>query len=273
MEVEDGFFKEEICTLTPDELFDAFLQSTNLSDTLDVFRKLCLSVDVNPRNHKTLYASLKSKLTSWKCKSLWTKIDKRVEHKDYKNRPCVKNKVLIIGAGPCGLRSAIESALLGAYVVVIEKRDRFSRNNVLHLWPFLIVDLKSLGAKKFFGQFCAGAIDHISKYFILIPVLYLLLKWMCTSGICIYVTRDELLSRLSIQVASCIYWNKAFSQMSWTQSLSPKYFQCRLITGSDRSSIILCSNHAYFFNFIDRASYEVLYNMYLLDFQQCDVTD
>ncbi|KAL9984731.1 hypothetical protein ACROYT_G007062 [Oculina patagonica] len=162
MDVEDGFFKEEICTLTPDELFDAFLQSTDLLDTLDVFRKLCSSVNVNPRNHKTLYASLKSKLTSWKCKSLWTKLDKRVEHKEYKNKPCVKNKVLIIGSGPCGLRSAIESALLGAYVVVIEKRDRFSRNNVLHLWPFLIVDLKNLGAKKFFGQFCAGAIDHIS---------------------------------------------------------------------------------------------------------------
>jgi hypothetical protein len=46
--------------------------------------------------------------------------------------------------------------------VVIEKRDRLSRNNVLHLWPFVIEDLRALGAKKFFGKFCAGAIDHIS---------------------------------------------------------------------------------------------------------------
>lgn len=73
-------------------------------------------------------------------------------------------QVLIIGAGPCGLRSAIEAQLLGAKVVVVEKRDRFSRNNVLHLWPFVISDLKQLGAKKFYGKFCAGAIDHISKY-------------------------------------------------------------------------------------------------------------
>lgn len=185
MDEEDGFFKEEICTLTPDELFDAFLQSCNLAETLDVFRKLCQSVDVNPRNHKTLYASLKSKLTSWKCKSLWTKLDKRAEQKDYKNKPCVKNRVLVIGAGPCGLRVAIEAALLGAYVVVIEKRDRFSRNNVLHLWPFLIVDLKNLGAKKFFGQFCAGAIDHISKYFIFFLGLYLCLYFRkCSSCLC-----------------------------------------------------------------------------------------
>lgn len=74
-------------------------------------------------------------------------------------------QVLIIGAGPCGLRTAIEAQLLGAKVVVVEKRDRFSRNNVLHLWPFVINDLKQLGAKKFYGKFCAGAIDHISELF------------------------------------------------------------------------------------------------------------
>jgi len=72
-------------------------------------------------------------------------------------------QVLIIGAGPCGLRIAIECAFLGARAVIVEKRDRFSRNNVLHLWPYLITDLKNLGAKMFFGKFCAGAIDHISE--------------------------------------------------------------------------------------------------------------
>ncbi|NXT92843.1 MICA2 monooxygenase, partial [Anhinga rufa] len=69
---------------------------------------------------------------------------------------------LIIGGGPCGLRTAIELAFLGAKVVVVEKRDTFSRNNVLHLWPFTIHDLRGLGAKKFYGKFCAGSIDHIS---------------------------------------------------------------------------------------------------------------
>jgi len=72
-------------------------------------------------------------------------------------------QVLVIGAGPCGLRIAIECALLGYKVVVVEKRDKFSRNNVLHIWPFVIHDLKSLGAKFFYPKFCAGSIDHISK--------------------------------------------------------------------------------------------------------------
>lgn len=52
---------------------------------------------------------------------------------------------------------------MGARVVLLEKRDSFSRNNVLHLWPFTIHDLRGLGAKRFYGKFCAGSIDHISK--------------------------------------------------------------------------------------------------------------
>ncbi|XP_016130137.1 protein-methionine sulfoxide oxidase mical3a-like, partial [Sinocyclocheilus grahami] len=84
-------------------------------------------------------------------------------HKEYKKgRACANTKCLIIGAGPCGLRTAIELGFLGAKVVLLEKRDAFSRNNVLHLWPFTIHDLRGLGAKKFYGKFCAGAIDHIS---------------------------------------------------------------------------------------------------------------
>lgn len=69
-----------------------------------------------------------------------------------------------MGAGPVGLRLAIDCILLGSEVIIIEKRNTFSRNNVLHLWPFTIDDLRQLGAKKFYGKFCAGAIDHISKY-------------------------------------------------------------------------------------------------------------
>ena len=69
----------------------------------------------------------------------------------------------MIGAGPVGLRAAVEAAFLGAKVDVVEKRSSFTRNNSLHLWPFLITDLKNLGAKKFYGRFCSSTIDHISE--------------------------------------------------------------------------------------------------------------
>nr|XP_046205361.1 F-actin-monooxygenase MICAL2-like isoform X2 [Oncorhynchus gorbuscha] len=145
------------------KLFENFIQASTCKGTLQSFNLLCRLLDLDPQDHETFYCSLKTRLTSWRAKALWTKLDKRTCHKEYKKgQACVGIKCLIIGGGPCGLRTAIELALLGAKVVVIEKRDTFSRNNVLHLWPYTIHDLKGLGAKKFYGKFCAGAIDHIS---------------------------------------------------------------------------------------------------------------
>ncbi|XP_050020130.1 F-actin-monooxygenase MICAL3 isoform X6 [Alexandromys fortis] len=144
-------------------LFDRFVQATTCKGTLRAFQELCDHLELKPKDYRSFYHKLKSKLNYWKAKALWAKLDKRGSHKDYKKgKACTNTKCLIIGAGPCGLRTAIDLSLLGAKVVVIEKRDAFSRNNVLHLWPFTIHDLRGLGAKKFYGKFCAGAIDHIS---------------------------------------------------------------------------------------------------------------
>ncbi|XP_042274261.1 F-actin-monooxygenase MICAL2 isoform X5 [Thunnus maccoyii] len=145
------------------KLFENFVQASTCKGTLQAFNVLCRKLDLDPADNSTFYNSLRAKVTTWKAKALWTKLDKRMCHKEYKKgQACVGTKCLIIGGGPCGLRTAIELALMGAKVVVIEKRDSFSRNNVLHLWPYTIHDLRGLGAKKFYGKFCAGAIDHIS---------------------------------------------------------------------------------------------------------------
>ncbi|XP_040266345.1 F-actin-monooxygenase MICAL2 isoform X8 [Bufo bufo] len=145
------------------QLFENFIQATTCKGTLQAFNILTRQLDLDPKDYRHFYSKLKSKVTSWKAKALWSKLDKRYSQKEYKKgRVCVGTKCLIIGGGPCGLRTAIELACLGAKVVVVEKRDTFSRNNVLHLWPYTIHDLRCLGAKKFYGKFCAGAIDHIS---------------------------------------------------------------------------------------------------------------
>uniref|UniRef100_A0AAY4BAG2 F-actin monooxygenase n=1 Tax=Denticeps clupeoides TaxID=299321 RepID=A0AAY4BAG2_9TELE len=145
------------------KLFENFVQATTCKGTLQAFSILCRQLDLDPLDYETFYSSLKTRVTYWKAKALWSKLDKRASHKEYKkSTACTSTKCLIIGGGPCGLRTAIELALLGAKVVVIEKRDTFSRNNVLHLWSYTIHDLRGLGAKKFYGKFCAGSIDHIS---------------------------------------------------------------------------------------------------------------
>ncbi|XP_065057317.1 F-actin-monooxygenase MICAL3-like isoform X2 [Rhopilema esculentum] len=186
---DEILIKEE---LTSEQIFSEFVtQSADLLETVQTFHHLCQSLDINPRNYKTVFQSLAARLTFWKAKNLWNKIEKRAKHSDYKNKPCARLKTVVIGAGPCGLRTAIELALLGAEVIVIEKRDSFSRNNVLHLWPFLIVDLKSLGAKIFYGKFCAGSLDHIS----IRKLQCILLKVCLILGVQVYAQTsfDELL--------------------------------------------------------------------------------
>uniref|UniRef100_A0A667YIV2 Molecule interacting with CasL protein 1 n=1 Tax=Myripristis murdjan TaxID=586833 RepID=A0A667YIV2_9TELE len=143
--------------------FDLFIQAQTCKDVQRYFAELCKQVEVDPKDFRSFYTKLKERLNYWKAKALWTKLDKRASHPDYEQgKVCAKNKCLVLGAGPCGLRTAIELSLLGAQVVVVEKRETFSRNNVLHLWPYTIYDLRGLGAKKFYGRFCTGALDHIS---------------------------------------------------------------------------------------------------------------
>ncbi|XP_078405492.1 F-actin-monooxygenase MICAL2-like isoform X2 [Cetorhinus maximus] len=145
------------------QLFENFVQASTFKGTLQAFHILCRYLDLDPLDHQIFYSLLKSKVSTWKAKALWSKLDKQANHKEYKKgNACPNTRCLIIGGGPCGLRTAIELAFLGCKVVVIEKRATFARNNVLHLWPYTIQDLRSLAAKKFYGKFCAGAIDHIS---------------------------------------------------------------------------------------------------------------
>ncbi|XP_067387577.1 F-actin-monooxygenase MICAL1 [Emydura macquarii macquarii] len=144
-------------------LFETFLHAKLCEEVLGSFQALCRQLGLEHKGQLQFYHKLKSCLNYWNAKALWSKLDKKAGHKDYdQGRACANTKCLIIGAGPCGLRTAIELAFLGARVVLVEKRDSFSRNNVLHLWPFTIHDLKALGAKKFYGRFCTGTLDHIS---------------------------------------------------------------------------------------------------------------
>uniref|UniRef100_UPI00398EEC9A F-actin-monooxygenase mical2b isoform X2 n=1 Tax=Pristiophorus japonicus TaxID=55135 RepID=UPI00398EEC9A len=145
------------------QLFENFVQASTFKGTLQAFHILCRYLDLDPLDYRMFYSMLKSKVTTWKAKALWSKLDKQANDKEYKKgNACPNTRCLIIGAGPCGLRTSIELAFLGCKVVVLEKRETFARNNVLHLWPYTIHDLRALAAKKFYGKFCAGAIDHIS---------------------------------------------------------------------------------------------------------------
>lgn len=78
---------------------------------------------------------------------LWERLDARRAEAEYCDRPLAGHRVVVVGSGPVGLRSALEMRLLGAEVVVLEVRESFDRINRLHLWPWCGEDLKRWGAK------------------------------------------------------------------------------------------------------------------------------
>ncbi|XP_076025329.1 protein-methionine sulfoxide oxidase mical3b-like [Genypterus blacodes] len=145
------------------DLFDGFVNAATCRATLGAFSQLCEHLQLRQTSQRPLYLAIKQRLRYWRADALWAKLDKRAGQEEYmRGGACADTTCVIVGAGPCGLRAAVELAFMGARVVLLEKRDVFSRNNVLHLWPFTIQDLRGLGAKKFYGRFCAGSIDHIS---------------------------------------------------------------------------------------------------------------
>ena len=62
-------------------------------------------------------------------------------------------RVVISGAGPVGLRAAVECGLQGMQVHVLERRAEFSRVNILMLWPCTADDLVACGARTFYSTF------------------------------------------------------------------------------------------------------------------------
>lgn len=96
------------------------------------------------------YKAMKAlKALPWKAARIWEKLDAQVGRKDYEARPFKGKHVVVVGAGPVGLRFALEARLAGASVTVLEKRGDFVRINRMHLWDWVKQDFILWGAKDF----------------------------------------------------------------------------------------------------------------------------
>ncbi|XP_028254565.1 F-actin-monooxygenase MICAL2-like isoform X2 [Parambassis ranga] len=195
------------------ELFDEFVSASTCRAALGFFSQLCEHLQLDQSAlERPLYRPIKRRLNYWKANALWAKLDRRAAQPEYmRARACNNITCVIIGAGPCGLRTAVELSFMGARVVLLEKRDSFSRNNVLHLWPFTIHDLRGLGAKKFYGKFCAGTIDHIS----IRQLQLVLLKVALLLGVEVHVNVEF---RSLMEPPENQYRHK----MGWRMEVSPK---------------------------------------------------
>ena len=58
---------------------------------MSTFQQMCDLLELCPTEHTVFYRQLKPRLTSWKAKSLWVKLDKRSSHREYKKGTAAKD--------------------------------------------------------------------------------------------------------------------------------------------------------------------------------------
>lgn len=76
------------------QIFENFVQATTCKGTIQAFNILARQLELDPLDCKNFYSKLKSRVTTWKAKALWNKLDKRASHKEYKRgKSCMNTKV------------------------------------------------------------------------------------------------------------------------------------------------------------------------------------
>lgn len=137
------------------ELFTRFLTAGAMTVASEIFDELlqrCSALGPSEPTELPYERIRRLDGLPWKAKSVWKLLDTRADLPEYAAAPLAGRRALVCGAGPCGLRTALELALLRADVTVLEKRpihEAFSRINRLHLWEWCKQDLLGWGAKVF----------------------------------------------------------------------------------------------------------------------------
>ncbi|KAJ3019798.1 UNVERIFIED_CONTAM: [F-actin]-monooxygenase mical3 [Siphonaria sp. JEL0065] len=136
--------------------FEKFITHEEVPDIMEAFAviKACL-----PAGQRYSYQALSAyalPLLPYKRKSLLGTFDCKIKaSSEFADKMKQEKLVVISGAGPVGLRAAIEAVLVGFKVVVVELRGEFSRHNVIKTWNYTITDLQSVGLSQFYPQFSA----------------------------------------------------------------------------------------------------------------------
>ena len=140
----------------------------DMKEVLELFDKMKHGLEIDPSftTFTAFFPALLEKVNGRlpdKSASLLRSLESQASKSVYEENKVGEGKVaVVLGAGPCGLRLAMELQMLGARTIVVEKREQMTRNNVLRLWPFIMEDLKRLGVRKLYPQLEHGSINHIS---------------------------------------------------------------------------------------------------------------
>jgi hypothetical protein len=136
------------------QAFDSFVKADEAEPTLIAFERLKTELKLTGDGG---YESLKSAITPvlpHKHKQLFSVLDGRWALNESLRKWKLRTlNVVVSGAGPCGLRAAVELALLGHSVTIVELRGECSRHNILKTWIPTIDDLMNLGLRSFVPGF------------------------------------------------------------------------------------------------------------------------
>ena len=117
--------------------------------------------------HKRLFEMLRERAS--RAKSIQENDDKENnDDEDDENQTRKPKRIVVVGAGPVGLRAAVEALLLGWHVTVLEKRTEYSRLNVIKTWSQSVDDLLGFGLKIFAPNISKHG-QVISFFFFLFP--------------------------------------------------------------------------------------------------------
>lgn len=86
--------RQEFSESTASQLFDQFANALTCKAILTTFHDLSTYLGLQNVPSRQFYKTIRQRLTSWRAQSLWAKLDKRAQHKDYrKQEACANTKV------------------------------------------------------------------------------------------------------------------------------------------------------------------------------------
>ena len=110
--------------------FVDFFEASDLASAQQAFIQSCQEVDLEPYGtFQHFYSKYKIALKEhvpYKYRGIWKILDKKANQKPYQGWIAEGSNVLVVGAGPCGLRTAIETQLLGNTTFSVTTRHHLS---------------------------------------------------------------------------------------------------------------------------------------------------
>ena len=138
--------------------WDAFMSAIEVQPACQAYSELRGACGVGENvtgqeGFRTIAAATMASTVSFRIKDLIKRLTSNWDSRAGGNDKLQGTRIVISGAGPVGLRAAVECALMGMDVTVLEMRSTFSRVNILTLWRQTADDLAAFGAKAFYPRF------------------------------------------------------------------------------------------------------------------------